>query len=157
METELIKLKVKKESSFGEPANLIKEKFIQACVALDASILEPMIEEETYFDELDKYRFLQSLKDEFDACKEKGSLKTVMIKGNCESCHCGDEVYQFYTKNLTPAFAYMIDESNNEIENIFMCNLSTGMTTIDMSKLKRYDFWREIKNRNSHNTYISYD
>lgn len=141
METELIKLKVKRDASIGENALKIKNTFIGACELLDASIFEPLIEEEQYFQDLDKYRFLQSLKDEFDSWREKGFTKTTMIQGSCEGCHCGDKVYQFYTNKLTPAFAYIIHEKNNEIEDVFMCNLSSGMSTIEMGVLQNYNFW----------------
>ncbi len=142
MKSELIKLKINKKSSVGKDAEMIKNTFIRACKQLDASIFEPLIQEEQYFQDLDKYRFLQSLKDEFDSWKEKGFTKTTTIKGSCEGCHCGDKVYQFYTNKLTPAFAYITHKGNNEIEDVFMCNLSSGMRTANMGVLQNYDFWK---------------
>jgi len=50
---EVIKLQVKKEASTGNKAHSITAKFIEACLALDASIFEPMIEENQYFEDLD--------------------------------------------------------------------------------------------------------
>ncbi|MDX1270822.1 hypothetical protein [Bizionia paragorgiae] len=123
-------------------SKVIKEAFIKACLQLDASIFEPLIKEDQYFQDLDKYRFLQSLKDEFDTWKTQGFTKTTLINGHCQGCHCGDLVYQFYTNSLTPAFAYRIHENNGEIEDIFMCNLSSGMKTIEMGVLMKYAFWR---------------
>ncbi len=41
METELIKLKVKKQSSQGDNYLKIKQTFINACEQLDTSIFEP--------------------------------------------------------------------------------------------------------------------
>ncbi|WP_299397164.1 hypothetical protein [uncultured Gelidibacter sp.] len=142
LQTELIKLKVKGNSSRGSKALKIKTTFIDACVSLDSSIFEPLIEEDQYFQDLDKYRFLQSLKEEFDSWKAKGFTETTMIEGHCNGCHCGDKVYQFYTNSLTPAFAYIIHEKDNEIEDIFMCNLSSGMSVVEMGTLQHYNFWK---------------
>lgn len=111
-------------------------------IPLDASIFEPLIEEDRNFQDLDKYRFLDSLKDVFDSSREKGFNQTTMIQGHCEACHCNHKVYQFYTNQLVPAFAYIIHEENNKIDDIFACNLSSGMKTIEMGTLLQYDFWK---------------
>lgn len=142
IQTELIKLKVKQESSVGEKALKIKGAFLKACKELDASVFEKLIEEDQYFQELDKYRFLQSLKDEFNTCKQKGFREITMIKGACKGCHLGNQVHQFYTNKTTPSFAYIIHEEENEIIDIFMCNWSSGMRVIDMKILQNYDFWK---------------
>jgi len=142
MYEELIKLKVKKESSSGLFAKKIKDTFIKSCVSLDASIFEPLISENQYFQDLDKYRFLHSLQKEFNSWKEKGFTKTTMIKGTCNGCHLGHNSYQFYTNKLTPAFAYIIHEENDKIIDVFMCNLSSGMQVVDMSVLQHYNFYK---------------
>ena len=120
----------------------IKNKFIKSCELLDASIFEPLIDEDHFFQDLDKYRFLQSLKNEFDTWKQKGFTKTVLIESTCSGCHLGHKAYQFHTNNLTPAFAYIIHEEKCKIIDIFMCNQSKGMQVIEMSKFIEYDFWR---------------
>lgn len=142
MQKELIKLKVKKESSNGLSAKRIKDTFIKASVNLDASIFEPLINENQYFQDLDKYRFLHSLQQEFNSLKDEGFIKTTMIKGSCNGCHLGHNSYQFYTNKLTPAFAYIIHEEDNGIVDIFMCNSSSGMEQVDMGLLRQYDFWK---------------
>lgn len=142
METKIIKLKIKRDSSIGENALKIKTKFIESCELLDASIFEPLIEEDQYFQDLDKYRFLQLLKDEFNLLRAKGFVRTTVIVGNCMGCQCGDRVYQFYTNNVYPAFAYIIKEENNQIVDIFMCNWSSGMQIVDLKVLENYDFWK---------------
>ncbi|MBQ0767912.1 MAG: hypothetical protein KBT58_01360 [Bizionia sp.] len=142
METHLIKLKLKANVSTGKSAQHIKNTFIKACQSLDASIFEPLIDEDQNFQDLDKYRFLQSMKVEFDSWKEEGFKQTTMIKGHCEGCHCNHKVYQFYTNKLTPAFAYIIHKENNQIEDIFACNLSSGMRAIEKGTLLQYDFWK---------------
>lgn len=138
MEQELIKLKVKKVASTGNLANFIESKFIECCEKLDASIFEPLISEEQYFQELDKYRFLQSVKDEFDRLKLLGIFKTIMIDGKCNGCHLGHTAVQFYGKRAIPEFSYIIHKENGEIEDIFMCNLSSGMQVVEMATLLKY-------------------
>ena len=55
METTLIKLQIKKEAASGKLSDEITSKFIEACIKLDASIFEPLVNEEQYFQDLDKY------------------------------------------------------------------------------------------------------
>ena len=94
----LIKLNAMKLTSKDELSNEVKSKFIEFCQKLDASIFEPYLDEEEYFQNLDKYRFLQYLKDEFDRVKEMGIESTTLIKGKCESCYPSQDTYQFYGK-----------------------------------------------------------
>ena len=95
---EIIKLRVKKKASIGETAQRITEKFIEACLAMDASIFEPMIEEDQYFEELDKYRFLASLKQQFDWAIARGAKDISMKRGRCELCVIGHSTYEFYAR-----------------------------------------------------------
>lgn len=124
MESELIKLKIKLKSD----TNYIKETFLEACQNLDASIFEPLIEEDQYFEELDKYRFLQSMKEQFDYLKGKGYKRVVMTLGTCKMCFEGDRVYEFNIEAIKgkPAFAYNIQEKDGIIKDIFRCNFSDG-------------------------------
>jgi hypothetical protein len=126
MEETLIKLKVKKEAANGVLANKILNQFIEACVTLDASIFEPLIEEEQYFQDLDKYRFLQSLKDEFDKVKIKGINQTRLKIGYCQGCVSGHQTHQFFGNETVPEFSYILSNKNNQIEDIFKCNMSSG-------------------------------
>ncbi len=139
MEQELIKLKVKKSAAFGNLADFIESKFIESCEKLDATIFEPLIMEEQYFQNLDKYRFLESLKFEFDRLKAMGIFKTTMIDGKCNGCHLGHKAVQFYGKRFIPEFSYIIHKENGEIEDIFMCNLSNGIQHIDAEKLLQHN------------------
>jgi len=128
MDTVLIKLKAKKENSSRENSKLIKETFIEACKRLDASLFEPLIKEDQYFEQLDKYRFLQSMKSQFDYLRGEGIKEVKMVIGLCEMCYSGDRVYEFYANpNIgKPAFAYNIKEQNGVVKDIFRCNSSSG-------------------------------
>ena len=123
---ELIKLKVKQVAGKGETAKMIVYSFIQACTNLDASILEPLINEEQLFDDLDKYRFLDFLKGQFDYAKELGFTETIMRRGKCEMCVIGHPSYEFYGEDGKIRFAYIIEEKEGEVKNIFNCNASSG-------------------------------
>lgn len=142
MIADIVKLKVRETTSTGDPASLIESKFIETCTKLDVSIFEPLINEEEYFDGRDKWRFLQSLKDEFDRAREEGAIKTTLILGTCKGCNLGHETYQFYGKRLVPVFSYIMERNNGRIENVFRCNKSSGAKVVDMRILKVYDFWR---------------
>ena len=126
MVNELIKLKVKPEASTGNKAEEIESYFISACKNLDASIFEPFIEEEQYFEEMDKYRFLASLKQQFDWAKKRGSTKTNAVPGRCQMCHIGVFVREFYGDSNKVEFAYAINKEEEQIVDIFLCNYSTG-------------------------------
>ncbi|TWO34727.1 hypothetical protein E1J38_002385 [Seonamhaeicola sediminis] len=121
---DLIKLKIKESSN----SQFIKETFLKACQNLDASIFEPLIDEDQYFEELDKYRFLQSMKEQFDYLKEIGVEKVHIAIGTCKMCYTGEKVYEFYKepKKGKPAFAYNIQEKDGNIKDIFRCNFSDG-------------------------------
>jgi len=125
MVTELIKLKVKKEFAKGIESEVIINSFILSCEKLDASIFEPLIDEDQ-FEDIDKYRFLHSLKEIFDYWKGEGFTKTEMKKGTCGLCHRGEMVYEFYVNKSKIAFAYIIHQNNNELKDIFICNGSSG-------------------------------
>ncbi|WP_276168668.1 hypothetical protein [Zobellia alginiliquefaciens] len=124
--SELIKLKIKSEATTGKTAQKITSHFIEACLNLDCSILEPMIDEDQYFEELDKYRFLASLKQQFDWAIARGATNITMRKGKCEICVIGHSTYEFYGNRAKPEFAYIINTRKNGIRDIFLCNGSSG-------------------------------
>lgn len=126
MTNELIKLKVKAKASKGKEAEDIETYFISACQSLDASIFEPFIEEDQYFEEMDKYRFLASLKQQFDWAKKRGSTTTNVVPGRCQMCQMGASVKEFYGEKNTVEFAYAINKEEGQIVDIFLCNYSTG-------------------------------
>lgn len=121
---ELIKLKIKDNNN----SQHIKETFLKACRNLDASIFEPLIDEDQYFEELDKYRFLQSMKEQFDYLIGTGIKKVELVMGTCKMCFIGERVYEFYKEpnKGKPAFAYNIQEKDGNIKDIFRCNFSNG-------------------------------
>ena len=123
---ELIKLKVKPEASKGNAAEEITNKFIEACIQLDASIIEPLLNEDQYFDDLDKYRFLDFLKGQFEAARAIGLNRTILHHGTCGLCEIGHSTYEFFGEDGKIRFAYIIEKKKNEIKNIFNCNASSG-------------------------------
>ncbi|MDV7138246.1 hypothetical protein R3X28_05130 [Maribacter sp. TH_r10] len=123
---EVIKLKLKTENTSGEQAIIIVKKFVEACVFLDASRIEPYIHDDQYFDDLDKYRFLAFLKSQFDSARESGIKRMIIKEGRCEMCVKGHRTSEFYSDGPTPRFAYVFEVNNGEIINIFNCNASSG-------------------------------
>ncbi|WP_223550504.1 hypothetical protein [Aestuariivivens sp. NBU2969] len=128
MDNQLIKLKVKQVSSGKHNSLKIKETFIEACIKLDTSIFEPLIDEDQYFEDLDKYRFLNSMKSQFDYLKSIGIEEVKLVMGTCKMCYVGERVYEFYIEpnQGKPAFAYNIKEEDGKINDIFRCNYSDG-------------------------------
>jgi hypothetical protein len=68
---EVIKLKLTEQAKAKNQSQVIMDTFIEACMQLDASIFEPLIDEDQLFQDLDKYLFLHSLKQLFDSVKAK--------------------------------------------------------------------------------------
>jgi len=132
MTTELIKLKVKKEASTGKSSQKIINKFIEACIALDCSLFEPMINENQYFEDLDKYRFLASLNQQFNWAIIRGAKNISVKKGKCDLCIIGHLTYEFYGNKKTPEFAYIIHTKQDKVQDIFLCNMSTGRNKINL-------------------------
>ena len=123
--------------------NDVKSKFIEACQRLDTSIFEPYMKEEQCFQNLDKFRFLQSMKDEFDRVKGKGIKSMVQINGTCKGCYVGHESYQFFGKKVTPEFSYVILRSNEGgVKDIHRCNASSDELEVNKEIIEDYDFWK---------------
>ena len=116
-----------KLTSKGVLSKEVKSTFIEACQRLDASIFEPLIDEE-YFEDLDKYRFLHEMQSRFDVLKGEGVKEVQLVMGKCEMCFRGAVVYEFYVQpNIgSPAFSYNIQEKDGVIKDIFRCNFSSG-------------------------------
>ena len=123
---ELIKLKVKEVAAKGDTAKRIIDSFIESCIKLDASIIEPLILEDNIFDDLDKYRFLAFLKGQFDYAMSIGLKETIMRKGKCQLCIIGHSTFEFCGEDGKIRFAYIIEEKEGEVKNIFNCNASSG-------------------------------
>lgn len=127
MSTELIKLKTKKQYQSPEKDSEIKEKFIEACMKLDETIFEPLIEEDQYFEDLDKYRFLQTLKNVYDRARWLKHNAVVPTKGTCTGCHRGHETLEFKGEDNRHVFSYIIIRNEEGfIDDIFQCMYSSG-------------------------------
>ena len=122
---EVIKLKIKKTKKTESIDNLVIEKFIESCLRLDASIFEPLIEEDQYFEEMDKYRFLDSLKINFDKLINLGITETVLKIDKCRGCTNGHKTHEFHAKEEMK-FSYIIYLENGKLLDIYQCNLSNG-------------------------------
>lgn len=124
----LIKLK-RKKNKFNYDRE-IEEAFIKACKVLDASLFEPYIKEDQYFEDLDKYRFLASMKKLFNSFIEEGATHAYLQMGNCQMCLKGREVLEF-CNNGHFMFAYVIEKENGYIKDIYKCHASTGFVDLD--------------------------
>ena len=124
---EVINLKVKQNHTAKNQNDVLTNAFIESCKALDPSIFEPYINENIYFEELDKYRFLQSLKDVFSIAKQEGNTNISFLKeGYCRLCNCEQANYEFYNKEGLFLFAYFIEKKENITTDIYACRLSSG-------------------------------
>lgn len=121
---ELIKLKVKTKTTPVDN-QVLETKFIEACTSLDASIFEPLIEEEQYFEDLDKYRFLEKLKNELNEVRSKGINEVKLVQGHCKGCELGHLSHEFHSENGFE-FSYMIIKDKGEVSDIYQCYLSSG-------------------------------
>ena len=135
--SEVIHLKVKRSAATERDENIEKVDlammFMESCLKLDASLFEPYINDEHIFQDLDKFRFLASMKANFDKVRKKGHTETRLEIGNCMGCQRGHVTYGFYTGRYSKEFAYVImrDERGN-LSDIFQCYLSRDKVTDDL-------------------------
>ena len=126
MQQEITKLKLTNHSRSEKKTDIVVATFIDACEKLDASVFEPLIEEDQMFEDLDKYRFLESLKNVFDRAKANKSSSVTLRKGACKGCQKGHDTHEFFSKNGFE-FAYILErDANGELEDIFECAMSSG-------------------------------
>lgn len=123
---ELIKLKAKLDDRQRPQSEIIVKSFIESCINLDTSIFEPFIQDDQLFDDKDKYRFLAFLKAQFDYAKKKGLTKMIVKQGRCQMCVKGHKSIELWGDGNKPRFAYVIEEENGYVKNIFNCNASSG-------------------------------
>lgn len=123
---ELIKLKIKRQAVKDGNSQLIIDSFKEACVKLDTSIIEPLLNEDQYFEEKDKFRFLAFLNSQFDYAKSIGNDRTTMRYGKCGLCELGHITHEWFGADGKILFAYIIQQKDGEIQDIFNCNASSG-------------------------------
>ncbi|MET6989171.1 hypothetical protein [Sediminicola arcticus] len=133
----------------------IIEKFIASCEKLDASILEPYLDENVILNGLDKYNFLEFLHRLFAKARKDELMKLVMVKKYCLSCHPNKEILEFYSKEtkveyyrylpsrkiIKPVFAFaIINDSINQFD-VEPCTQSWGNSAkkryVDLMNLRK--------------------
>ncbi|MEO6732324.1 MAG: hypothetical protein ABIN01_13990 [Ferruginibacter sp.] len=128
-------INLRTRDSFQQQAQLdhsqiIIKAFIESCKTLDASILEPFMEEDNIFEDKSKYLFLAGLKTLFNRYKSIEHLcsEVYLHEGTCAGCRYGKAVNLFSVvlsgRNIfKDVFAYFIEEKNGILIDIYRCNL----------------------------------
>jgi len=121
-------------------SKLIVEKFIEACINMDAGIFEPYMKETDVFEEKDKYIFLASLKQILDGVRKglKNNFSVVKNTTKCFGCSKGKWVAHFeitntVTGNYYDEFGFVIDLVDGVLINIYQCHGYRGM--------RKLSFW----------------
>jgi len=122
---EVIKLKLTEQAKETNQSQLVMDTFIEACIKLDASLFEPLIDEDQMFQDRDKYRFLQSIKDVFDSIKAKQITQVELNLSTCNGCEMGHVSHEFYS-NGEFQFAYILMMKDGVLFDIFRCNYRAG-------------------------------
>jgi hypothetical protein len=120
------------ENGRYKKTDLVVTKFVQSCVELNASVFEPFIEEDAFFEDKYKNRFLADLKDLFQLSKNKARFETIVKQttGNCLGCVYGHEIKRFdvYEGNeLRFDFGFLISVQNGILVDIYRCNFYKEM------------------------------
>ena len=122
-----------------EESNFLINKFIEACLKLDASIFEPFMNENDIFEDKDKYRFLEQIHGRFEEYRKDtlDDFEVTRISTICTGCSKGKRVEEFKVYNndtMKPhdSFGYLIDEVDGLLIDIYQCNQYKGceMVTI---------------------------
>ena len=121
----LIKLKLADEAKNASKSKRVMDTFIESCKQLDASIFEPLIDEDQMFQDQDKNRFLTELKLRFDSYKARGIEQMELKLATCDGCHKGHITHEFHADGMFQ-FAYILQMKGDILVDIFRCNKSTN-------------------------------
>lgn len=118
-------------------SDLILSKFLESCLNLDAAIFEPYINEDDYFEDVEKYTFLYQLHGLFEEFR-KDTLDDFTVKmkhSECKGCAKGKPVYRFEvynndTKIMVNDFAFLIDMRDGVLNDIYRCYDFAGCRTV---------------------------
>lgn len=113
-----------------QSTDLLLQKFIEAALALDTSIMEPFIPEDLLLQDMDKYRFLASLKDRFDNIRQQypENWRVEPADLTCGFCNRGKPLAGFVVYagcELLPyeKFGYFVEkDENGNTKDIYICN-----------------------------------
>lgn len=118
----------------------LQKVFIASCLNLNASILEPYINEDDVFENKEKYLFLVELKKLFQPYQPLRSILSVRREEKtCLGCSKGKNVVQFIISSFPDNkevfdFGFVIDTENGILKDIYRCywynsNSSHSITT----------------------------
>ena len=110
--------------------DLLQQKFIEAAMELDASIVEPFIPEDMMLQNLDKYRFLAFLHNMFECIwhKHPEDYRIELANFQCSSCNfkkplAGFEVFAGGELKPFERFAFYVEtDDNGTTKDIYICN-----------------------------------
>ena len=102
-------------------------KFIEACINLDTSIIEPYINEDDIFESKEKYLFLAELKKLFRPYQPLRNTLSIRKENNaCLGCSRGKNVVQFIISSVPDNkevfdFGFVIDTEEGILKDIYRC------------------------------------
>lgn len=136
---EVIRLKLKVNETTIEKSGEVKNAFIEACRNLDPVRFEPLMQENEIFQDLDKWRFLESFKRVLIMAKREVDYNEVLQlrSGKCRGCQCGKTTFEFLNSSGKQLFAYMILEEAGIVTDIFLCNWSSGIISQAINEIKK--------------------
>lgn len=109
--------------------DILHQKFIEAALNLDVSIVEPFIPEEMMLQDLSKYNFLSVLKEHFESIERQHpeDWRIELSNFTCGHCNPGKPLagFEAYAGNaLLPyaRFGYFVESSiQGETKDIYIC------------------------------------
>ena len=120
-------------------SQIIIDKFTESCLKLDTSIFEPYMQEDEVFEDKEKYLFLAQLHGMFDEfISDSFKNFSVSVKDSvCKGCSKGRPVLHFKvtdnkTKKSLDEFAFMIEEEEGILKDIYRCYDYKGCRTYTM-------------------------
>lgn len=124
----MIKLKIKPEVAVTEKANEVVNAFIDACCKMDPSVLEPFMNEEDVFEDKEKWEFLTHFRNKLWNINDVPGEKLYVKLGKCLGCKCYTDLHahEFYDNKGEFYFAYMIEEDESGVVDIYECHMSSG-------------------------------
>ena len=98
------------------------EAIIYFIQKLDLEMVEMILKDDLTYQDLEKKKFIQILRDGFFEFNEAGDEYLNVYKTSCNSCNKGKLAYLFVGNKSKNYMCFYFDTKNGEIDDMYECN-----------------------------------
>lgn len=101
-----------------------KEQLLLAFRTMDIEAFEKLLsEDQTFYDDKNKWQFLAELKKEFDEFKNSGDTELMESSGICRGCHWNMKGFRFTGNRSGKNIDYVFAEKEDDVMDLVGCSL----------------------------------